>query len=153
MSCATETWGCRGGGDCKGGRGYKKGGTARVGGAERGGAPREGGATGEGVAAGMKEVVLQDWGDLGGKVADKGRVAGVQVAAKGWGYGERAGLQKRGLLAGKDWTVGRGWVEAWWDYRLRQPGQRQFITCGGEGQSGWAKPEPKLRKRWTGSDG
>lgn len=120
-----------------------------MGGAERGGASREGGATGEGVAAGMKEVVLQDWVEPWGKSCRQrqGCRDGVQVAAKGWGYGERAGLQKRSLVAGKDWTVGRGWVEGWWDYRLRQPGQRQFIPCGGEGQSGWAKPEPKLRKR------
>lgn len=96
MSCATETWGCRGGGDCKGGRGYKKGGTARVGGAERGGASREGGATGEGVAAGMKEVVLQDWGDLGGKVADKGRVAGTgfKLQQRGGATGRGRGFRK-----------------------------------------------------------
>lgn len=77
---------------------------------------------------------------------------GVQTAAKGWGCGERAGLQKRGMVAGEDWTVGSGWVEGW-DNRLRQLGERQFIPCGGEGQSDWAKPEPILRKRWTGVRG
>lgn len=32
----------------------------------------------------------------------------VQAAGKGWGCGERAGLQKSGLVARKDRAVGRG---------------------------------------------